>query len=287
MKTNTEINKILFLGPKGSYSDIAKNLFKDFYPEDCEFIEKNSIAQIINCILLDKSDFIGAILPIENSVEGIVRETQDKLNLLSELGYYIHAEARLPICHSLIGFTKNIETIRIVASHPQALAQCREYLNKTFGDSIRLEPTLSTSKSVESLNQNTPEKVAIGNEYCANIHKIPIIESNINDEKNNTTRFIFICKKAPKNLKNNKISIVFATENKSGALNKALSVLETYGLNLSYIDSRPSRKELGEYIFYADFAGHIEEHNITLALVDLQKQVKTINILSKGAIIIN
>lgn len=287
MNNIQELKKILYLGPKGSYSDIAKQLFTDYYSKTCKFCEINSIGQIINLLMQDNSELIGAVLPIENSVEGIVRETQDKLNLLVEHGFYIYSEARLLISHSLIGYAEDFNDIKIVTSHPQALAQCREYLNKTFGDTLVLEPAFSTSKSIELLSKNNPEKVAIGNEYCASLHNIPILDSDINDEKNNTTRFILVSKMIPPRTDCNKISVVFSTENKSGALNRALTVLENYGLNLSYIDSRPSRKELGEYIFYADFAGHIEDNNISLALIELQSQVKTLNILSKGSIVIN
>ena len=279
--------KLLYLGPKGSYSDIAKNKFKEYYSENIEFIEQNSISQIIEYLVNDGSDTTTAILPIENSIEGVVRETQDKLSYLAENGYFIYSETQLAISHALIGYADNMDNITTITSHPQALAQCREFIHKNFNKDIELKPALSTSNGVESLSDNKPNIVAIGNEYCAKLYNIPIIKKNINDEKNNTTRFILISKKIPTKTDNNKISVVFSTENSPGALNKALTILEKHEINLSYIDSRPSRKKLGEYIFYADFAGFIDDNNISLALIELQNQVKTLNILSHGAVIKN
>ena len=91
-------------------------------------------------------------------------------------------------------------------------------------------------------------------------------------------------KKTIQHVENNKVSICFSTENKSGALNRVLSVFEKYNINLSYIDSRPSKKELGEYIFYADFTGHVLDNNVSLALVELQSSVKMLEVLSEGAL---
>jgi len=280
-----KFRKLLFLGPKGSYSDAAKTIFAKYYTENCEFIEISSIYQIAKAMLESSEKDIAAILPIENSIEGVVRETQDNLLLLANHGIKIMAEGKMLIEHSLVGYASNIDEINIVQSHPQALAQCREYLFKTFGDKVPLKPTYSTSVSIASLESESPSIAAIGSEYCAKIYDVPIIKSKINDEPNNTTRFILLSKFKPNKEKNNKISIMFSTENKSGALNKALTVLEKYNLNLSYIDSRPSKKELGEYVFYADFAGYIDDNNVSLALIELQTSIKTLSILSDGAIL--
>ena len=113
--------------------------------------------------------------------------------------------------------------------------------------------------------------------------QITLLENQINDEKNNTTRFVLLSKDNPVKSNQNKVSITFSTENKAGALNKVLSVLEKYDLNMSYIDSRPSRRELGEYVFYVDFAGYIEDSNVAMALTEIQPDVKMFEILSKGA----
>lgn len=275
--------KILYLGPQGSYSEIATKDFLQYCDNNVELMAIDSIYKIVKRLKEFNSEDVVAIIPIENSVEGVVRETQDNLLNLAKNSIRIYAESCLTIEHSLISFGK-IEDITTIASHPQALAQCREYINKTWGDNITLQPVLSTSNAVSSLTPEAPHQGAISNEYCAKIYNVPVIENKINDRENNTTRFVLLSKKVPKKSQTNKVSITFSTENKAGALNKVLNILEKYGLNMSYIDSRPSRKELGEYVFYIDFAGHIEDSNVNLALIEIQSYVKMFEILSEGAI---
>lgn len=275
-------DKILYLGPRGSYSETAKNKFAEkCFTNHLESYSLNSIQEIVRELININSESIFAVLPIENSIEGIVRETQDSLLALSNLGFGILAETNLLIEHSLIGFGDKSQ-IKTITSHPQALAQCRDYIYENWEDKIELIPVLSTSAAVSMLKQNKPETAAIGNKYCAELYNIPVIETLINDENNNTTRFVLLSKIKPQKSDINKVSIVFSTENKPGALNFVLSILEKYGLNMSYIDSRPSRKELGEYVFYVDLAGHIEDNNISLALTEIQTAIKMFAILSNG-----
>ena len=172
------INKVLFLGPIGSYSDLAKNKFSDFLKENCEFIPVNSINNIMN-LLCEANDYnISAVVPIENSIEGIVRETQDNLLALSKKNIRILAETTLLIEHSLLGFCDKTE-VKSIVSHPQALAQCSNFINKNWND-INLIPALSTSAAVNSLTKEEQTKVAIGNFYSANLYNIPVIEEKIN-----------------------------------------------------------------------------------------------------------
>lgn len=276
------IDKALYLGPKGSYSELALKHFSVFFNKDCIFEHYDSIYKIIQSIKQLDSSSVAAVIPIENSIEGIVRETQDCLINLSEKNIRIFAETKLMIEHCLIGFGDR-KDIKTITSHPQALAQCRNHIHN-LNNEINLVPTLSTSNAVSTISSTEPNKAAIASEYCAEIYKIPIIEKNINDEKNNTTRFILLSKNTPQKTESNKVSITFSTENKSGALNQVLTIFEKYGLNMSYIDSRPSRKKLGEYIFYVDFDGHIENANIALALTEIQPLIKFFAVLSQGAV---
>lgn len=276
------INNVLYLGPAGSYSEKAKECFSTYYSTNCEFIIEDSIYKIIRRLKEVNSESYAAVIPIENSVEGVVRETQDNLWSLAEFGYRILAETKMPIEHSLISFGQKSE-IKVVTSHPQALAQCRDFIYRNWADDIVLQPVLSTSLAVSSLSADNPTVAAIGNSSCASLYGVPVLETSINDEPNNSTRFVLLSKQAPTKADENKISIVFSTENKSGALNKVLGVFEKYDLNLSYIDSRPSKKELGEYVFFVDFAGYIEDSTVAMALVEIQPYVSAFEILSKGA----
>ena len=251
---STKFQKLFFLGPSGSYTDVAKNKFIKHFNLNCDIESCESIYQVMK--MLNVNEHSVAVVPIENSVEGIVRETQDSIYRIADDGFGIIAECTLNVEHSLVGFARDKSEINTIISHPQALAQCRNYIDSNFLDNVRKVPELSTSMAVSKLSKEEKGVVAIASEYCANLLNVPIIEKGINDEKNNTTRFVMIAKAKASKTERNKVSIAFSTENQSGALNKVLSVFEKYNINMSYIDSRPSKKELGEYIFYVSVNGY-------------------------------
>lgn len=276
------ISKLFYLGPAGSYSEVAMGMFSSFCSDKCEFVQCDSIYHIVSSLQKCNLDSVAAVLPIENSIEGIVRETQDNLASLASVGIKIFAETKIAIEHCLVSYGEKAQ-IKSITSHSQALAQCRKYIQENWQNGVILSPVFSTSTAVSSLSKEAPQTAAIGSEYCANLYNKPILEKNINDENNNTTRFILLTKLNPLKKTENKVSITFSTENKPGALNRVLDILEKYELNMSYIDSRPSRRELGEYVFYIDFTGHIEDSKVTLALVEIQALVKNFTLISNGA----
>ena len=270
----SKIRKLLFLGPRGSYSDFAKNKFIDAFDLNCVSTNLKSISGIIKALKDENNEDMAAVIPIENSIEGIVRETLDNLSSLKKEGFKIIAETTLNVEHALIGFCDKKSEIKIVRSHPQALAQCKRYLQANFADSLIEEATLSTSAAIRSLSKEEPSIAAIGSVECARMYDIPVVEEKINDEENNQTRFIFLGKFLAPPTGNDKTSITFSTENKAGALSKILTILEENNINMSYIDSRPSKKELGEYVFYIDFEGHINDEKVQKAFDKIKPLVK-------------
>ena len=270
----SKIRKLLFLGPRGSYSDFAKNKFIDAFDLNCVSTNLKSISGIIKALKDENNVDMAAVIPIENSIEGIVRETLDNLSSLKKEGFKIIAETTLNVEHALIGFCDKKSEIKIVRSHPQALAQCKRYLQANFADSLIEEATLSTSAAIRSLSKEEPSIAAIGSVECARMYDIPVVEEKINDEENNQTRFIFLGKFLAPPTGNDKTSITFSTENKAGALSKILTILEENNINMSYIDSRPSKKELGEYVFYIDFEGHINDDKVQKAFDKIKPLVK-------------
>lgn len=270
----SKIRKLLFLGPRGSYSDFAKNKFIDAFDLNCVSTNLKSISGIIKALKDENNEDMAAVIPIENSIEGIVRETLDNLSSLKKEGFKIIAETTLNVEHALIGFCAKKSEIKVVRSHPQALAQCKRYLQANFADSLIEEATLSTSAAIRSLSKEEPSIAAIGSVECARMYDIPVVEEKINDEENNQTRFIFLGKFLAPQTGNDKTSITFSTENKAGALSKILTILEENNINMSYIDSRPSKKELGEYVFYIDFEGHINDEKVQKAFDKIKPLVK-------------
>ena len=269
----SKVRKLLFLGPNGSYSDFAKDKFIDAFKFNCVSTNLKSISSVIKALKDENSEDIIAVIPIENSIEGIVRETLDNLSSLKKEGIKIISETTVNVEHALVGYGK-MKDIKVIRSHPQALAQCKQFINANFPDTLIEEATLSTSAGIKSLSENDKSIAAIGSVECARMYNAPIIKTNINDEANNKTRFILLGKYLAPQTGKDKTSITFSTENKAGALSKILTILDSYNINMSYIDSRPSKKELGEYVFYIDFEGHIQDEKVQMAFADLKPLVK-------------
>ena len=270
-------NEIYFLGPKTSYSDFAKEQFiKTFNINNYQEKPMRTITAVISEINNWKNSNNLAVLPIENSIEGIVKETIDNLTRIKDSNIKILGETVVAIEHCLITYAKDFSQIKKIISHPQALSQCYDYIYSKFQDNVILESESSTANAVKSLTENNPEIAAIGNKFSADFFNKPMLDININDEKFNQTRFILLG--VPKKINktnNDKTSITFPTENKSGALCDILTILKENNINMTYISSRPSRKSLGEYNFYVDFDGHVLDETISKAMFELLQHVKT------------
>lgn len=270
-------NEIYFLGPKTSYTDFAKEQFIKTFNLD-GYIEKPM--RTITAVISEMNNWENkknlAVLPIENSIEGTVKETIDNLSKINDSNVKILGETVVSIEHCLITYAKDFSQIKKIISHPQALSQCYDYIYSKFKDNIILETESSTANAVRGLTEDNPTIAAIGNKFSADYYDKPILDININDEKFNQTRFILIGYPEKQCITNNdKTSITFSTENKSGALCDILTILKNNNINMTYISSRPSRKSLGEYTFYIDFDGHILEDKISKTMFKVLQHVKT------------
>lgn len=271
IEINKEIKELLFLGPQGSYCEIAKNQFLNLLPS--KSIEQKPYSTVKNIIeYVKNNEHAAGIIPIENSIEGVVRETMDNLLYINDkrpdFPLQITAETVIPVHHCLVSKSGNIKNIKKIISHPQALAQCQNFISKHFCPEIEQIEKASTSKAAQELLELDDSFAAIANQKTAELYKLNILSKNINDEKDNKTRFILLsaCTTTPTD--SDKTSIAFATKNQSGALVKVLNVFDSLNINLLYIDSRPSKKNLGEYVFFVDFEGHIKDDR-TQKVLDL------------------
>ena len=262
---SNSIKNIIYLGPIGSYTQIAAEAFCAKFAPDAHMEGISTIAKIIGEI--DADPELYAIVPIENSIEGIVRETIDNL-IATKNNPKILSQHMIPIRHCLIGKGKK-EEIEYIISHPQALSQCQGYIAANFGKNIEILSANSTSQAACLLDYKDTSHAAIANEFCANLYNIGVIEKNINDIETNFTRFILIGQKEVKGLPKTRTSIAFSTKNEVGALSKVLTVFEKHNLNLIYIESRPSKHTLGEYVFFADIDRG--EGEIAVALNEIEK----------------
>lgn len=261
---NNYIKKILYLGPNGSNSQVACKLMAEKLGLNAELISVSTITKAIE-ILDIEDDTTAAILPIENSIEGVVRETIDTL-VKTKNDIFIQAEMAIPICHCLISKGKKKE-IKTIVSIAQAIAQCKDYIANNFDKNIDILLYTSTSGAAEFVSTKDNSYAAISSEACAEIYNLNVVEKNINDVKDNKTRFILIAKKNLTTKPKTRTSIAFTTENKPGALLSILEVFRDYNLNCIYLESRPSKKVFGEYIFYADIDKGIDEIKVALDII--------------------
>lgn len=269
IEMNKKINELLYLGPNGTYCEAAKNQFLSLIPQkDITQRPFSTVKSIIEYI--DNNNYAAGVIPIENSIEGIVRETMDNLLNLKDSNVQICAETVIPINHCLVSKAKDIKKIKKIISHPQALAQCQNFINKYFDSNIEQIEKASTSKAAQELENFDDTYAAIANKKTAELFNLNILSKNINDELDNKTRFILLSRYTTTPTNNDKTSIAFTTKNQSGALVKVLNVFDALNINLLYIDSRPSKKNLGEYVFFVDFENHITDES-SQKVIDLIK----------------
>lgn len=276
---DNSIKKILFLGPKGTYSQFALEKFKDKLGLNIDTEAVSTIPKIID--LVDKDNTLAAVVPIENSIEGIVRGTLDSI-YASQNDVKILAQTQIGIENCLISNCEKKDIKRII-SHPQPLSQCQNYISRNFGKNIELINASSTAAAVESLSKEDKNTAAIGSEFCANLYGVRVLEKNINDNKDNKTRFVFISQIQKDFGSKTRTSIVFSTKQEPGALVVALEVFKKHNLNLIYIESRPSKRVLGEYNFFVDIDKGIED--IEKALEELGSRTQYYRVLGSYSVI--
>jgi prephenate dehydratase len=256
------------LGPKGSYSEKAVLQWDD--KSDLRFYD--DIFDTVDALL--RKEVECSIVPIENSLEGSITLT---LDLLLEHQLKITGEVIVQIKHCLLSKGK-LEEIKVIMSHPQALSQCRKYIKNHFKEiEIRSSPSTSLAAKLAS---ESKEIAAIASVESANMYGLHILNENIQDINENFTRFIVIGKTTPPPTGNDKTSIiVYLEKNRPGALYEILGEFAGRNIDLTRIESRPTKKALGDYVFYIDIKGHIEDMIIKDTLTKIKSKVGMLKIL--------
>jgi len=255
------MKQLFFLGPNGTYSELAAIKINDFL-KDYELKPISTIAKIVD--LVNKNSDVIGVLPVENVIEGIVRPTIDNI-YISDVKIQLQTE--IEIEHCLISKNNNKKNIKHIISHPQALAQCSKYILDNFDENINLIEVSSTASAGYNLLDLDESYSAIVSKNLASKMNLFILDKNIGDNKENKTRFVLISKKDLKIKSKTRTSFVFNTKNEPGALLKILNIINDFNLNLIYLESRPSKKVLGEYNFFADVDKGIDEIQEVLNLI--------------------
>ncbi len=264
------VSRIAYLGPNASFSEMAKDLFCNKYQIKAYPTPMTTIKQVIEFVQ-NTPETLG-VLPVENSIEGTVRESLDNLMSCRNPNIKILSEIVMPIRHCLLSRTTEFYSITGVISHPQALAQCQEFIHNELPRNLNIIEATSTAEAARSLANYNLTYAAIGSEKTAEVYNLNILKENINDDKSNRTSFILIGDFETPFTGRDKTTIMFTTANKPGALMDILNVFYQNNINLSYISSRPSKQEFGDYIFIVSFDGHISKKKIFNALSQVKEK---------------
>jgi len=260
--------RIGYLGPGGSFSHTAAMLK---FGQSVEYEPLADIASIFDEVSKGHCDL--GLAPVENTMGGGVVET---LDALIDSDVKVCAEVLMAIHHSLLG-NCSLEEIERIYSKPEVFAQCRKWLSATFKDAQTVS-VASTARAAQ-IAADEPKAAAIGSNVAAELYGLRIICENIEDISNNITRFLVIGREDAKPTGEDKTAILFSTAHKAGALADVLDVFKRYGINLTNIESRPSRKREWEYYFFVDFLGHRTDKNIQKGIEEARKHCLQLSIL--------
>jgi prephenate dehydratase len=260
---------VTFQGERGAYSEMAA---LQYFP-NAKVLPKKSFQDVFDSIETCEANY--AVVPIENSIEGSINETYD---LLLQTKTTVTGEIYQRVRHCLI-VNKGTALDELVAvySHPQAIAQCRNYLQLKRLDSV---PTYDTAGAVKMIKEKIiMNAAAIASRRAAEIYDMAVLEEGIEDRKNNFTRFLVLSKTKTEPTGHDRTSIIFSVKHLPGALFGILKEFSSREINLTRIESRPTKETPWEYNFYVDFEGHCEDDTIKKALQSIKNKTAFFKIL--------
>ena len=272
------MKKVTHLGPAGTYTEMAARAFG----KDAELIPLPSVAEVIDTVIRNDADM--AVCAFENSIAGTVSIETIDLLLNPHFPLNIYGEVVLDISHMLIARDHlDLDIINTVFSHPSALAQCRQSLQSLVPQANQIE-LLSTTAAVEAAMADGAS-AAIAGDLAAREFGAYILARDIGDEKHNATRFLVLSKDKTTSTGDDKTTLVFNTidAESAGSLVNVLEIFAKRGINLTRIESRPTRRQLGTYIFSVDVQGHQSDENVAQALEEMEIKTSWVNVLGSYA----
>lgn len=261
--------KIAFFGSLASFTHLAA---MRYFGSSAHFLPSEGIKNVFESVRSGDAEY--GVVPVENSNEGVVSYT---LDMFMDYDLKIAGEELLEISHNLLSRSGNKSKISKIYSHPQATAQCRKWLETSLPGVPVFEST-STSRAAE-LAAKDDSAAAIASEVAAQIYDLNIVERHIEDYKHNYTRFLVIGKESPKRTGKDKTSVMLSTKDKPGALYDILEPFKEAKINLTKIESRPSKRKAWEYIFFVDMEGHTEDRKIKKAIDEIKNRCLYLKVL--------
>lgn len=263
--------KVSYLGPAGTFSHLAARTLFGYAPR---YIEAATITGVFDAVKNGTAQY--GVVPFENSTEGSVASSID--GLLGG-GVMIRREVVIPIEHCLMGRTGSLPEIERVYSHPQGLAQCRDWLHRNVPHA-QLVHTSSTAAAAREARRDAAG-AAVGSEVASEIHGLDVLANRIHDRSENETRFVMIGPTDAKPTGDDKTTLAFAMrEDRSrGSLRRALARIDEAGVNMTRIESRPRRGDAWRYLFVVDVEGHRQDDAVAAAIEELESSCDFVHVL--------
>src|SRR3569833_3043232 len=258
-----------YLGPEGTFTQVAA---RKHFGHSVSTVAHNAIDEVFRDVEAGACHY--GVVPVENSTEGVVTHTLDMF-LNSPLK--IVGEVQLRIHHNLLGRVDGLSSIQRVYAHQQTQTQCREWLDENLAGIERI----AVSSNAEAARRVTTETnaAAIASREAANIYGLRAIASNIEDEPDNTTRFLVIGREAVARSGRDKTSLLVSAPNRPGALHDLLAPFAEHGISMTRIESRPARRGVWEYVFFVDIEGHSTDAAVGKALGELGAAAAMLKVL--------
>lgn len=262
--------RVAFQGERGAFSEGA---VYTFFGQSADVKPCRNLSNVFESVEKGKTKF--GVVPIENSLEGSVNQTYD---LFLEHNLKVCGETVIRIVHCLIAHPETqLKSVNTVYSHPQALAQCRKFLERLGS---RLIPTFDTAGSVKMIkDEGLKDAGAVASERAAEIYGMKVLAKEIEDAPNNYTRFFVLSKHDSPYSGDDKTSIIFSGKNVPGSLYRVLEEFAKRNIDLTKIESRPTKQMPWEYNFYLDFKGHRTERRCQEVLKSIQKKTLFVKVL--------
>lgn len=253
---------VAYLGPPATHTHLA---CIERFGSSVQALPKESIQEIFETVEREKANF--GVVPVENSTEGVVNRT---LDMFIDSEVKICGEILVRISHDLLSISGKTGDVEKVYSHPQALAQCRQWLRKNLPQA-QLAETVSTARAAQLAAQDQ-KAAAVASSFASELYGLKVIESRIEDYLHNYTRFLVLGRQMSGRTGKDKTSFLFSIPDSPGALYKALEPFYEMSINLTKIESRPIKDKPWEYVFFVDFEGHFTDAQIHRAVSDLTKK---------------
>jgi chorismate mutase/prephenate dehydratase len=260
---------IAYLGPEATFTHLA-SLSK--FGSSVEYRSCVSIGEVFREVEQGRADY--GVIPIENSIEGAVSHT---LDMFIDSDLKICSEIYFEIAHNLMSNVRNMKQIKRVYSKAEVFGQCRMWLESHLHHAELMEASSTAAAAKRAADEDGA--AAIGSKLAATLYNVPVLAEGIQDFSNNVTRFLVIAKQIPSKTKNDKTSILVSIRDKVGALYEMLLPIKKYRVNMTKIESRPSKKKAWDYYFYIDLEGHVQDPRVRKMLAEMERKVKFLKVL--------